>query len=164
MANHRKEATASKLKKFFTTMTQAKNLWATSDGINPYNLIFPDDAVSVGDKTLEFYNKSFGKYLSSTKAEVVGNYIRVHFNDGTSFVARIASNTVMYFFFCMQNECYSEVFDGRKSFLFTMNNNGFSPGNGSVIMCKKRPPANRFDFGKYVRVGIACSVHYNARL
>lgn len=126
MANHRKEATASKLKKFFTTMTQAKNLWANEVGMNQNDIYFPDDAVNNAAKTLEFFNTYFAKNLSIIKTETSGSFIKVYLNDGTCFFSAIQSNRYMnYFYFTDASKCTSVKFDGKTSFMFQMNNIGF---------------------------------------
>ena len=135
MANHRKEATASKLKKFFTTMTQAKNLWAQEAGMNQNDIYFPDDAVSNGEKTLEFFNTYLAKHLSLIKAETFGDSkIRVYLNDGSCFISMIGSNRYMYYFyFTDASKCTEVKYDGKTSFLFQMNRIGFVPSHNPSI-------------------------------
>ena len=135
MANHRKEETASKLKKFFTTMTQAKNLWAQEVGMNQNDIYFPDDAVNDADKTLEFYNTYLGKHISSVKTEKLDSKrIRSYLNDGTCFISYIGSNRYMfYFYFTDASKCTREIYDGKTSFLFQMNNVGFVASHNPKI-------------------------------
>ena len=130
MANHRKEATASKLKKFFTTMTQAKNLWAQEAGMNQDDIYFPDDAVNNADNTLVFFNNNLSKYLSLIKVEKLGTdkHIRGYLNDGSCFISYIPTNEIMfYFYFTDSSKCTTELFDGKTSFIFAMMKTGFFP-------------------------------------
>ena len=124
---HEKKATAVKLEKFYSIMSQAVLLMENKDGIEPENFEFPEEVVRNGEKTKIWFDENLKPYISSeTDTHFLPHYFLAKFNDGTGFVSYVGRKDVMYFFYCTQFKyCAPESYDGRRTFLFSLRNGKF---------------------------------------
>ena len=131
---HEKKATAVKLEKFYSIMSQAVLRWQTEEGISPESFSFPQEAVRNKEETTKWYNENLKPYINQETDTSGDIYTSVKFNDGSGFVAYIAYPNVMHFFYCTQIKyCAQESYDGRRTFLFSLINGRFYPSvNESV--------------------------------
>lgn len=117
MTNKEKETIPLQLKKFYLNLEQGTRLYTHS--VN--DISFNPNTINNSEKTLELWKKYFSKYFSTISEEALDDkWIKVVFNDGTSFIGRIQDSDRFYFFFCTKNNCPIEEFNGKRSFLFTM--------------------------------------------
>ncbi len=119
---HKKQVTATKLKKFYSTMSQAIKLAEAENGD------FADWAPNDGDTFQVWYDKYLDKYIQSVKKEAIkyssNSYYKVGLKDGSGFIAYISNSSAAYFFYCTELKyCEPEIFDGKTSFLFDLSAN-----------------------------------------
>jgi len=135
MANHRKTETAARLKKFYSTMSNAIKLAETENGIPTYEWTL-DNGVKLFsnnpniNNVKDFFEKYYGKYLIYTNSEIVSKndnsyfnrcaklldsneFFMVYFNDGTLMFAPSPS----YLWFDVNGEKAPNEF-GRDIFSF----------------------------------------------
>ena len=122
---HEKKATAVKLEKFYSIMSQAVLLMENKEGIEPENFEFPQKTVRNAQETKIWYDNNLKPYINQD-TEIwggAGGYVSSKFNDGTGFVFYVSRKEVMYFFYCTQFKyCAPESYDGRRTFLFSLRN------------------------------------------
>ena len=126
---HEKKATAVKLEKFYSIMSQAVLLMENKEGIEPENFEFPQKTVRNAQETKIWYDNNLMPYINQD-TEIwgagEGGYVSSKFNDGTGLVSYVARKDVMYFFYCTQFKyCAPESYDGRRTFLFSLKNGKF---------------------------------------
>jgi len=124
-----KEQTCTKLKKFYSTMTSAIMLYKNAEGITNGKLDFPEEIVNNGEQGMKWYQKTIGKYISSTLVKQSDNeHWQVFLNDGSSFVAYSNGIERIHIFYCTKPSCskedFQEEYDGKRTFLFTLYNSG----------------------------------------
>ncbi len=154
--NYQKKVTAVRLEKFYTIMSQAVIRWQNEESITPPDFLFDDDIVRNGNQSKNWFNSSIGKYINQSSINNISNadsYFDSKFNDGSGFVAYVASNDVMHFFYCVEYKyCSLESYDGRHTFLFSLVNGKFIPSTNSHILksrsklleeCKNPPNGNK---------------------
>ena len=119
---YKKQEVASKLKKFYSNMQQAINMYLYSESMSPEQMLFPQEAIGSYDKTIEFWDKTIGKYLVTVKksSAAYNNYPKIHLADGSTFIMRTDSVNTIFVFYCTNSSCPVESFDGKTSFLFTI--------------------------------------------
>ena len=127
--NVHKKQVGVKLKKFYSVMSQALMRYYIDQGVDANSFEINEDAVGNDEKSLEWFNNTLGKYIVSIRqTKNVGSNIHyaVAFNDGSGFVSYVSSKSKVYFFYCTEySKCTSEIYDGRKSFLFEIGNGKF---------------------------------------
>lgn len=127
ITKYQKKATAQKLKKFYSVMSQAIKLSEIENG--PY----PDWApVSSGympvDDMINWYNTYLDKYITAIdKRKLDDIHYQVAFKDGSGmnfyFVGENAQR--IYIFYCTNyKHCGLEKYDGRTTFLFVLSKHG----------------------------------------
>lgn len=136
--NYQKKVTAVRLEKFYTIMSQAVIRWQNEESITPPDFLFDDDIVRNGNQSKNWFNSSIGKYINQSSINNISNadsYFDSKFNDGSGFVAYVASNDVMHFFYCVEYKyCSLENYDGKHTFLFSLVNGKFIPSTNSHIL------------------------------
>lgn len=136
IVNYQKQVAATRLEKFYTVMMQAVMRWENEEGIIPGNFVFDDSVVKNGENTKKWFDSTIGKYIQQDSIENKSSqiYLNSKFNDGSGFVAYVASNNTMYFFYCVEYKyCKLENYDGRHTFLFSLANGKFIPSTSSQI-------------------------------
>ena len=140
--HYKKQEVVSKLKKFYSNMQQAINMYLYSESMNAEQMSFPEDSVLNYTKTLEFWDNSIGKYFVTVKKENSngGNtYPRIYLADGSTFILKTQRTDTMHIFYCTNSSCPAEHFDGKTSFLFTITQGKIytssSPGQYSRSYC-----------------------------
>ncbi len=125
MINSQKREVEVKLKKFYSTMTQATRQWQSENGIYSGDFTF-DKVYSDGEELKDWWESNIGKYIISMENGIDGYHMYSIFNDGTGFYAYTKSQDTLYFFYCIKfKDCGIEKYDGRNSFLFTLANGDF---------------------------------------
>ncbi len=127
IAEHQKKVAAVRLEKFYSVMSQAVLRWQNDDAIEPDNLTFESSAIDNSEYLLNWYNATIGKYIQADSAmKEDEKYIKVALNDGSGFVAYIQFENLINIFYCVDYKyCAPESYDGRRTFLFSLNNGRF---------------------------------------
>jgi prepilin-type N-terminal cleavage/methylation domain-containing protein len=123
ITNYQKQSIPAKLKKFYSTMNQALILSQTKNGENISNYSFETSEIRTSEPLKKFYDENFAPYLIDVKKSKIANYhLDVAFNDGTGFIAYISAPKTVHFFYCTEYKyCKIENYDGRRTFLFTLD-------------------------------------------
>lgn len=145
MSKYREQTTMTKLKKFYTTMSQVQLRAIAEHGeVDSWDWV-PKDGESNNQIVLDWYNKYFGQYLNDTKIidrkvlkdnELVDGGITVQLADGTILnVANFAGGYLHLNYFTNYKTFMDETaVHGKDSFLF-----GFSADTRSAEQnCLKR--------------------------
>ena len=135
IAEHQKKIAAVRLEKFYSVMSQAVLRWQNDDAIEPNNFTFDSSAIKNGEYLLNWYNTTIGKYIQSNSVNKEGEqYIKVALNDGSGFVAYIQFENLINIFYCVDYKyCAPESYDGRRTFLFSLNNGRFVTSQDSSV-------------------------------
>ena len=100
IANHKKTAVETRLKKFYSVMNQAITQSELENGDKStwnIDMSVDKDNNDVSDN-LEWYNKYLAKYLKTTKVEKnQDNYVAAYFSDGSIVVIRRGGSTYNFF-------------------------------------------------------------------
>lgn len=124
IVNYRKVSVPAKLEKFYSISNNALRLWYVESGNYAGTYEFTEEYYRNGPKTKEFYDSTIGKYLVGAKESTISEYgICTALNDGSGFCGYI-NNTLrqLYFFYCTEYKyCRMESFDGKNTFLFTLD-------------------------------------------
>lgn len=130
--NHQKKATAVKLARFYTIMSQAVLRWQSDDGIIPDDFYFEDTSGTYLEK---WYRDTIGKYIQTVSLKSTNSIFTVAFNDGSGFDA-YTNRYTLFIFYCPEYKYCSQTregnFDGRRGFLFDIYKGKFiasSPEN-----------------------------------
>lgn len=133
--NYQKKVAAVRLEKFYTIMSQAVISWVAEDAIDTDNFQFDDSIIKNGENSKNWFDSTVGKYIQQDSILNTSNkqsYFDSKFNDGSGFVAYVASNDVMHFFYCVEYKyCSLESYDGRHTFLFSLVNGQFIPSTSA---------------------------------
>ena len=145
--NHRKQVVESRLKKFYTTFSQAIILSQQDNGELES---WEDLDLSSITASEEWYNKYFAKYLNTVSVERNGNasdyVVWVNFADGSALGIRYTAPTIatsfnMYFFpyagdvtKCTDSSGSRRVCCGSKSFTFHFDKKGLKPYGALAII------------------------------
>lgn len=90
IANHQKKATAVKLARFYTIMSQAVLRWQSDDGIIPDDFSFEETSGTYIEK---WYRDTIGKYIQTVSLKSTNSTFSAAFNDGSGFDAYISGNS-----------------------------------------------------------------------
>ena len=121
-----KKQTAVRLQKFYNVMSNAFTRYYADEGIMPENFQFDDNIIRNPQNYNDWFKNNIGKFIVYTKVVNTGNGIQVAFADGSGFYSYIPSNKTGYFMYCTQYKyCGMEMYDGKNSFLFQMQNGKF---------------------------------------
>ena len=147
IANYQKKQTVTKLQKFYTVMSQALLRWEADEGLSPDDVRFKVTEDEDGNKNLvsdfeTWYNENLDKYLSSVSKSTKTKYFEendklesrytIALNDGSGFLGYIASENVIYIFYCTDFKyCAPESFDGKRTFLFQIFKGKLLTGSSS---------------------------------
>ncbi len=127
--NHQKKATAVKLARFYTIMSQAVLRWQSDDGIIPDDFYFEDTSGTYAEK---WYRDTIGKYIQTVSLKSTNSIFSVAFNDGSGFDAYINGQS-FHIFYCTEYKYCSQTqegnFDGRRGFLFDIYKGKFITSN-----------------------------------
>lgn len=120
--NHQKRTVETRLKKFYSNMSQAIQMWKLSEGLDQSEeFSFPSDTIYDGAKTLEWYNENFGKYMPAMSTKALDGYLAISFKDGSGVTGYVKDEVTMHLMYCVEyKHCKKAIFDGRNSFLFTI--------------------------------------------
>ena len=136
--NVHKKQVGVKLKKFYSVMSQALMRYYIDEGLDANSFEINEDAIRNGEKSLEWFNNTLGKYITTLDRKHFGaGEIRyqIAFNDGSGFNSYIYSQRGVYFMYCTNySKCgnQTEIYDGRNSFLFGISNGVFIPFGGTT--------------------------------
>jgi hypothetical protein len=153
MANYQKQVKITKLKKFYSVMTQAIKRSSVDNGD-------PEDWIPAAANANfpDWYEQYLSPYIQTQQTTAVSssviNYIQTAFNDGSGFAAyRTVSGTHTWFFYCLEyKNCKPESYNGKDTFLFAICNDGrFRTGvctdyisrAGALSGCKNSDPYER---------------------
>lgn len=153
IANYQKKQTAAKLQKFYTIMSQALLRWETDEGLSPNDVTFTvtkDEEGNLTDLEGDFrtwYDNNLGKYLNSISKSVKTSYVdtsdrdesryTIALNDGSGFCGYIVSEKKIYIFYCTEFKyCAPESYDGKKTFLFNIENGRFYSGSANYLQTR----------------------------
>jgi len=117
---HEKKVTAAKLKKFYTVMQQAIMLSEKDNG----DLIYwmPPAPYKNNEVLEKWYNTYLDQHIKSLHKEKINpHYYQATLADGSGFIAYHSNNSIEIFYCTDIKYCSPEIFDGRHSFLFTIN-------------------------------------------
>lgn len=119
--NHQKQITVSRLKKFYSVMSQAVIMWQNDTGFTSEDAFFTASDLRNGASLENWYLTYMDKNIKSISKGKTGIYYKVGFADGSGFVAYIGGRNLINFFYCTEFKyCAAESFDGRRTFLFTI--------------------------------------------
>lgn len=127
--NHQKKATAVKLARFYTIMSQAVLRWQSDDGIIPSDFYFEDTSGTYAEK---WYRDTIGKYIQTVSLKSTNSIFTVAFNDGSGFDAYINGQSFHIFYCTEYKYCRQTMegnFDGRRGFLFDIYKGKFIASN-----------------------------------
>ncbi len=131
ITNYQKKATAKKLARFYSTMSQAILRWEQDEGLAPEDIKFSSDIILNGANTQKWYNETIGQYIENISQKTTSKAFSVALKDGSGFDAYIKSANSMYIFYCIEykycrvpNDPNAEegYFNGKTSFLFAISN------------------------------------------
>lgn len=129
IANHQKKATAVKLARFYTIMSQAVLRWQSDDGIIPDDFSFEETSGTYIEK---WYRDTIGKYIQTVSLKSTNSTFSAAFNDGSGFDAYI-SGQILHIFYCTEYKYCRQTregnFDGRTGFLFGIYKGKFITSN-----------------------------------
>ncbi len=129
IANHQKKATAVKLARFYTIMSQAVLRWQSDDGIIPDDFSFEETSGTYIEK---WYRATIGKYIQTVSLKSTNSTFSAAFNDGSGFDAYI-SGQILHIFYCTEYKYCRQTregnFDGRTGFLFGIYKGKFITSN-----------------------------------
>lgn len=129
IANHQKKATAVKLARFYTIMSQAVLRWQSDDGIISDDFSFEETSGTYIEK---WYRDTIGKYIQTVSLKSTNSTFSAAFNDGSGFDAYI-SGQILHIFYCTEYKYCRQTregnFDGRTGFLFGMYKGKFITSN-----------------------------------
>lgn len=129
IANHQKKATAVKLARFYTIMSQAVLRWQSDDGIIPDDFSFEETSGTYIEK---WYRDTIGKYIQTVSLKSTNSIFSAAFNDGSGFDAYI-SGQILHIFYCTEYKYCRQTregnFDGRTGFLFGIYKGKFITSN-----------------------------------
>lgn len=117
IVNHQKKATVTKLKKFYSIMSQAILLAEVNNG--EYPNWAPTQAMS-SEQFIEWYNQYLDSHITSiSKTRLDNVYSKIGFSDGSGFVAYANNSGLIPIMYCTELKyCDVETYDGIHSFLF----------------------------------------------
>lgn len=124
LEHHEKVVTANKLKKFYTVMQQAI-LFSENENEELKNWMPSEAQVRKSEGFEQWYNLYLDKHIQSiNKKKLKEPYYQITLADGSGFVAYIANRQTIFFMYCTDIKyCGPEIYDGRHSFLFTIDSN-----------------------------------------
>ena len=131
IVNYQKKQTAVKLKRFYSIMDQAILRWQQDEGIAPENITFSSDMIGSGENLQKWFNKTIGQYVQTISQKTQNRMFSAAFSDGSGFDAYTSDTNRTFIFYCIdykyckvpQNASAGEGnFDGKRSFLFTIQN------------------------------------------
>lgn len=133
--NYQRSITETRMKAFYSNMTQAVGQWLAEEHMEPKDVTFQN--VKTSDEFITWWNNNIGKHLTVSRIETVNTYhahptIRITMTDGSAANTYInnsgTAGAAMSFFWCAERKFCVEEFenavDGRRTFLFT-----WEPGN-----------------------------------
>ena len=135
ISNHRKSVVENKLKKFYSSMSQAVIMSEAAIGASPNEWDTFSSAYN-GAEMEAWFNKYLKNYLQVLEATRKGSYVYVALSDGTGFVIFNHFKTVngIHVYFCTDYKKCSDKPDGKNVFTFMFYKNGFSTyGQGSSL-------------------------------
>lgn len=136
--NHRKHEVETKLKKFYSVMSQALKLSEAENGEISNWMPYRNTDEEQFEDFEEWYKKYLDKHIVAVKKgsseygltpESTHLFYRVSFADGSGFNAYTSpyknAATSVYIFYCIdEKKCNPGEIDGKRSFLFALCNNG----------------------------------------
>ena len=140
MYNHKKQVVESRLKKFYTTFTQAVIMSEKDNGEKEY---WEDPDLSALTGSEDWYNRYLAKYLNTVSVErdTYDYVVWIKFSDGSAFgmrfsTAEIRTSFDIYFYpYAKDVENCRNASDqtsctGQKYFTFHFSKNGLQPYGG----------------------------------
>ena len=107
--NHQKKATAVKLARFYSIMSQAVLRWQSDDGIIPDDFYFEDTSGTYAEK---WYRDTIGKYIQTVSLKSTNSIFTVAFNDGSGFDAYINGQS-FHIFYCTEYKYCRQTMEGN---------------------------------------------------
>ena len=135
ISNHRKSVVENKLKKFYSSMSQAVISSEAAVGASPNEWDTFSSAYN-GPEMEAWFNKYLKNYLQVLDVQRKGSYVYVALSDGTGFVIFNHFKTVngIHVYFCTDYKKCGDKPDGKNIFTFMFYQKGFSTyGQGSSI-------------------------------
>ena len=143
--NHRKVVTETRLKKFYSLMSQAILKWEDRNNLLPEDVHFNIHNL---DDCEKWYKNSIGPELKSVKEEKVNWHgYKVVLADGSSFYVGVNGKT-MHFTYCIDEKyCKNNdiLFDGKHAFLFTLEDGSGTYGGKLITSFGKHQTESRED-------------------
>ena len=147
--NYQRNITETRMKAFYSNMTQAVGQWLAEEHMEPKDVYFQN--VTTTEQFITWWNNNIGKHLTVSNVESVGKEgehpcIRLTMLDGSAANVSInnpgTTENAMHFYWCAERRFCDELIgngvDGRRTFLFTLE-----PGN------KNHAGAGRFQTSYY---------------
>ncbi len=126
-ANHRKKVLGSKLKKFYSIMSQAVIMSEAEQGASVSEWDTFSSNYNV-DEMEQWFNKYLKDYLNIIKQEKKERFLYVALSDGTGFriFNHMTSVEQIHLYFCTDYSKCSNLPDGKYVFTFRFINNKFA--------------------------------------
>ena len=138
--NYQRNITETRMKAFYSNMTQAVGQWLAEEHMEPKDVYFQNMGSS--DNFVTWWNNNIGKHLTVSNVEAiakVGEFpaIRLTMLDGSAANVYInnpnnKSATMHFFWYAERRFCperFENAVDGRRAFLFTLHNGNYSNEN-----------------------------------
>lgn len=92
MYNYQRIETETKLKSFYSTVSQAYKQWLAKEHIDTKDINF--DSLNSGARMLDWWNRNIGREIESISVRAIGgSYIKVLLPDGSAFLHICTSTT-----------------------------------------------------------------------
>ena len=148
--NYQRNITETRMKAFYSNMTQAVGQWLAEEHMEPKDVYFQN--VTTTEQFITWWNNNIGKHLTVSSVESIGKEgehprIRITMLDGSAANVFInnpgTTGNAMHFYWCAERRYCTDGYvtgflDGRHIFLFTIE-----PGN------KNNAGAGRFQTSYY---------------
>lgn len=120
VTKYRRQATETRLKKFYSVVNQAIQMSIAEKGSITLEDQNNQNATN-SEYITNWYQQNITKYIKTLKGEAFNDtYYKVSFVDGSGFSSYMNGTNKIYIFYCLNfDNCNGGSFDGKNTFLFT---------------------------------------------